>query len=148
MTPDHVSQAIASALSDGGAQVPEGTPAAVLPILWLLMLEFHLARPYMLNVVQKFSLRLGVDTSSPLLLERQSRIPMSRLTTPPTRLRWRTAGALVLVATLAWAVKEGDLVRVRIVSISNLAHPMPCTATTSPWRPRMASRSDRSCSRR
>ncbi len=148
MTPDQVSQAIASALSDGGEQVPEGTLAAVLPILMPLMLEFHQARRYMLNVVQKFLLRLGADTSSPLLLERQSPIPMSHLTAPLTRLHWRTAGALVLVATLAWAVKEGDLVRVRIVSISNLAHPMPCTATTSPWRPRMASRSDRSCSRR
>jgi hypothetical protein len=61
MTPDQISQAIASALSDAGEQVLEGTLAAVLPILWLLMLALHLGRPYMLNVVQKFSLRLGAD---------------------------------------------------------------------------------------
>jgi hypothetical protein len=39
----------------------EGTIAAALPIVWLLMLALHLARPYMLNVLQKFSLRLGAD---------------------------------------------------------------------------------------
>ncbi len=61
MTPDQISQAIASALSNGGEQLTEGTLAAVLPILWLLMLALHLARPYMINVVQKFSLRLGAD---------------------------------------------------------------------------------------
>jgi hypothetical protein len=61
MTPDQISQAIASALSDAGEQVLEGTLAAILPILWLLMLALHLGRPYMLNVVQKFSLRLGAD---------------------------------------------------------------------------------------
>ena len=61
MTPDQIYQAIATALSQAGEQVLEGTLAAVLPILWLLMLELHLARPYMLNVVQKFSLRLGAD---------------------------------------------------------------------------------------
>lgn len=61
MTPDQISQAIAGALSGGGEQLVEGTLAAVLPILWLLMLALHLARPYMINVVQKFSLRLGAD---------------------------------------------------------------------------------------
>lgn len=61
MTPDQISQAIASALSGGGEQLLEGTLVAVLPILWLLMLALHLARPYMINVVQKFSLRLGAD---------------------------------------------------------------------------------------
>lgn len=61
MTPDQISQSIAGALSDGGEQLLEGTLAAILPVLWLLMLALHLARPYMLNVVQKFSLRLGAD---------------------------------------------------------------------------------------
>lgn len=61
MTPDQISQAITNSLSDGGEQLLEGTLAAVLPILWLLMLGLHLARPYMLNVVRKFSLRLGAD---------------------------------------------------------------------------------------
>jgi hypothetical protein len=39
----------------------EGTMAAALPIVWLLILALHLARPYMLSVLQKFSLRLGAD---------------------------------------------------------------------------------------
>ena len=39
----------------------EGTIAAALGIMWLLVLALHLARPYMLNVVRKFSLRLGAD---------------------------------------------------------------------------------------
>jgi hypothetical protein len=61
MTPEQITQAIAAALSDAGEQILEGTLAAVLPILWLLMLALHLGRPYMLNIVQKFSLRLGAD---------------------------------------------------------------------------------------
>lgn len=61
MTPDQISQAIATALSDAGEQILEGTLAAVLPILWLLMLALHIGRPYMLGVVEKFSLRLGAD---------------------------------------------------------------------------------------
>jgi hypothetical protein len=61
MTPEQISQAIATALSDAGEQILEGTLAAVLPVLWLLMLAMHLGRPYMLNIVQKFSLRLGAD---------------------------------------------------------------------------------------
>jgi hypothetical protein len=61
VTPDQITQAIAGSLSDGGEQLLEGTLAAILPILWVSMLALHLARPYMLNVVQKFSLRLGAD---------------------------------------------------------------------------------------
>ncbi len=61
MTPDQISQAISGALAGGGEQLLEGTLAAVLPILWMLMIALHLARPYMINVVQKFSLRLGAD---------------------------------------------------------------------------------------
>lgn len=39
----------------------EGTIGAALPVVLLLILALHLARPYMLNVLQKFSLRLGAD---------------------------------------------------------------------------------------
>ncbi|MDA8068110.1 MAG: hypothetical protein M0T77_05805 [Actinomycetota bacterium] len=35
--------------------------AALLPLLWLLILALHLARPYMVRTTQKFSLRLGAD---------------------------------------------------------------------------------------
>jgi hypothetical protein len=39
----------------------EGTIAAVLVLLWLLAFAMHLARPYMLAIVRKFTLRLGAD---------------------------------------------------------------------------------------
>lgn len=39
----------------------EGTIAAVLVIVWLLVVALHLARPYMLANLQKFTLRLGAD---------------------------------------------------------------------------------------
>lgn len=37
------------------------TVAVLLPILWALVLALHLARPYMLQNLQKFTLRLGAD---------------------------------------------------------------------------------------
>jgi hypothetical protein len=39
----------------------EGTIAAALVVLWLLAIGLHLARPYMLTAVRKFTLRLGAD---------------------------------------------------------------------------------------
>jgi hypothetical protein len=39
----------------------EGTIAAALVALWLLAIALHLARPYMLTAVRKFTLRLGAD---------------------------------------------------------------------------------------
>lgn len=39
----------------------EGTLAAVLVVLWLLAVALHVARPYMLANLQKFTLRLGTD---------------------------------------------------------------------------------------
>ncbi len=39
----------------------EGTIAAVLVVLWLLVVALHLARPYMLANLRKFTLRLGAD---------------------------------------------------------------------------------------
>jgi hypothetical protein len=39
----------------------EGTIAAALVALWLLALALHMARPYMLANVRKFTLRLGAD---------------------------------------------------------------------------------------
>ena len=42
-------------------QFIEGTIAAVLVALWLLAVALHLARPYMLALTRKFTLRLGAD---------------------------------------------------------------------------------------
>jgi hypothetical protein len=39
----------------------EGTIGAALVVLWLLALALHLARPYMVGGVRKFTLRLGAD---------------------------------------------------------------------------------------
>ena len=61
MTPDQLSQAIINALLQGGEQFLEGTMAAALPLLWMLVIALHLARPYMVRTTQKFSLRLGAD---------------------------------------------------------------------------------------
>jgi hypothetical protein len=49
MTPDQISQA---GRTRRWRADTEGTLAAVLPILWLLMLALHLARPYMLTSAQ------------------------------------------------------------------------------------------------
>lgn len=48
-------------ISEAAEALVEGTIAALLPILWLLTLALHLARPYMLQNLQKFTLRLGAD---------------------------------------------------------------------------------------
>lgn len=56
MTPAQV-----SAFFDAGESFVEGTIAAALVALWLLVLALHLARPYMLANLRKFTLRLGAD---------------------------------------------------------------------------------------
>jgi hypothetical protein len=61
MTVDQLSQAIINAFLKGGEQFLEGTMAAALPLLWMLVVALHLARPYMVRTTQKFSLRLGAD---------------------------------------------------------------------------------------
>lgn len=61
MTADQLSQAIVAAFLQGGEQFLEGTMAAALPLLWMLVIALHLARPYMVRTTHKFSLRLGAD---------------------------------------------------------------------------------------
>lgn len=56
MTPDQV-----GGLFDAGESFLEGTIAAALVALWLLVVALHLARPYMVKNLRKFSLRLGAD---------------------------------------------------------------------------------------
>jgi len=53
--------AIISGINAGGEQFLEGTLAATLPILWLLLLGLHLGRPYILDMIDRFTLRLGAD---------------------------------------------------------------------------------------
>lgn len=61
MTVDQLSQAIINAFLQGGEQFLEGTMAAALPLLWMLVVALHLARPYMVRTTRKFTLRLGAD---------------------------------------------------------------------------------------
>ncbi len=56
MTPDQV-----SGFFDAGESFVEGTIAAALVLLWLLVLALQLARPYILANLRKFTLRLGAD---------------------------------------------------------------------------------------
>jgi len=53
--------AIISGINAGGEQFLEGTLAAVLPILWLAIIGLHLGRPYILDMIDRFTLRLGAD---------------------------------------------------------------------------------------
>ena len=56
MTPDQV-----SGFFDAGESFVEGTIAAVLVALWIIVVAIQLARPYMLRHLRKFTLRLGAD---------------------------------------------------------------------------------------
>jgi len=61
MTPEQLTQAIVSGINAGGEQFLEGTLAAALPIIWLAILGLHLGRPYILDMIDRFTLRLGAD---------------------------------------------------------------------------------------
>ena len=56
MTPEQV-----SGFFDAGESFVEGTIGAALVALWLLAIALHVARPYMVANVHKFTLRLGAD---------------------------------------------------------------------------------------
>ena len=56
-----LTNAIVSGINAGGEQFLEGTLAAVLPIVWLAILGLHLGRPYILDMIDRFTLRLGAD---------------------------------------------------------------------------------------
>ena len=61
MNTDQLTQAIVSGINAGGEQFLEGTLAAALPIIWLAILGLHLGRPYILDMIDRFTLRLGAD---------------------------------------------------------------------------------------
>ena len=61
MTTNQLTQAIISGINAGGEQFLEGTLAAALPIIWLAILGLHLGRPYILDMIDRFTLRLGAD---------------------------------------------------------------------------------------
>jgi hypothetical protein len=61
MSPQDLANAIIAGLNAGGEQFLEGTLAAVLPVIWLALLGLHLGRPYILDMIDRFTLRLGAD---------------------------------------------------------------------------------------
>ena len=61
MSPQDLTNAIIQGINAGGEQFLEGTMAAVLPIVWLAILGLHLGRPYILDMIDRFTLRLGAD---------------------------------------------------------------------------------------
>ena len=61
MNTDQLTQAIISGINAGGEQFLEGTLAAALPIVWLAILGLQLGQPYILNMIDRFTLRLGAD---------------------------------------------------------------------------------------
>jgi hypothetical protein len=61
MSPQDLTNAIISGINAGGEQFLEGTLAAALPIIWIVLLGLHLGRPYILSMIDRFTLRLGAD---------------------------------------------------------------------------------------
>src|SRR3989440_1661051 len=61
MNVDTLTHAIVSGMNAGLEQFVEGTLAAVLPVIWLALLGLHLGRPYILEMIERFTLRLGAD---------------------------------------------------------------------------------------
>src|SRR5881296_2552196 len=61
MSVDQLTQAIVTGINAGGEQFLEGTLAAVLPVIWIAILGLHLGRPYILDMIDRFTLRLGAD---------------------------------------------------------------------------------------
>lgn len=61
MSVQDLTNAIISGINAGGEQFLEGTLAAVLPVMWLAILGLHLGRPYILDMIDRFTLRLGAD---------------------------------------------------------------------------------------
>lgn len=61
MSVQDLTNAIISGINAGGEQFLEGTLAAMLPIIWLALLGLHLGRPYILDMIDRFTLRLGAD---------------------------------------------------------------------------------------
>ena len=61
ISPQDLTNSIISGINAGGEQFLEGTLAAVLPIVWLVILGLHLGRTYILDMIDRFTLRLGAD---------------------------------------------------------------------------------------
>ncbi len=61
MSVTDLTNAIVGGINGGLEQLIEGTLAALLPIIWLALLGLELGRPYILDMIERFTLRLGAD---------------------------------------------------------------------------------------
>ncbi|MFI5272417.1 MAG: hypothetical protein ACHQ4H_05205 [Ktedonobacterales bacterium] len=61
MSIDQLTQAIIHGINAGGEQFLEVTLASFLPVFWIIILGLHLGRPYILSMIDRFTLRLGAD---------------------------------------------------------------------------------------
>src|SRR5438067_5985821 len=61
MSVQDLTNAIVTGINAGAEQFLEGTLAGVLPIIWLAILALHIGRPYILEMIDRFTLRLGAD---------------------------------------------------------------------------------------
>ena len=61
MNVDQLTGAIVNGINTGLEHFLEGTLAAMLPVIWLALLGLHLGRPYILDMIERFTLRLGAD---------------------------------------------------------------------------------------
>lgn len=61
MSVQDLTNAIITGINSGAEQFLEGTLAAVLPVIWLAIVGLYLGRPYVLAMIDRFTLRLGAD---------------------------------------------------------------------------------------
>jgi hypothetical protein len=61
MSVTDLTNAIVAGINSGLEQFLEGTLAAILPVIWLALLGLELGRPYILQMIERFTLRLGAD---------------------------------------------------------------------------------------
>ncbi|HXZ04575.1 MAG TPA: hypothetical protein VEH81_07055 [Ktedonobacteraceae bacterium] len=61
MSVNDLTNAIVGGMNSGLEQFLEGTLAAMLPVIWLALLGLELGRPYIMQMIERFTLRLGAD---------------------------------------------------------------------------------------
>ena len=61
MSVGDLTNSIIAGLNDGLEGFLEGTMVAVLPVIWLAILGLHVGRSYILDMIDRFTLRLGAD---------------------------------------------------------------------------------------
>ena len=61
MSVTDLTNAIVGGINTGLEQFLEGTLAALLPVIWLALIGLELGRPYILQMIERFTLRLGAD---------------------------------------------------------------------------------------